>query len=333
MTPPALDSRIEAPARAGAADIERLPEFGFDLDDARSYRHWRERKLDERARRVEDLLVEVREPAALASAEREALLDRIARNNIALYRSPATQEGPQLPIALGRQLGLVRLDANWLADEDGISRIAVTANTEAGAPGGGRADFIPYTDHAIRWHTDGYYHPQARRIHGMILHCVRPALRGGETGLLDHELAYIALRDASPDAVRALMQPDAMTIPERAEAAGVARAAQSGPVFSVGGDGALHMRYTARTRSIAWHDDDATRAAVHLLNQVLAGAVQPAAPWILRLRMEPGMGLVGHNVLHERSAFSDDPAAPRLLYRARYLDRVTPPARPGAARS
>ena len=34
------------------------------------------------------------------------------------------------------------------------------------------------------------------------------------------------------------------------------------------------------------------------------------------------MGLVGHNVLHARTAFADDPAAPRLLLRARYLDRV-----------
>ena len=37
------------------------------------------------------------------------------------------------------------------------------------------------------------------------------------------------------------------------------------------------------------------------------------------------MGLVGHNVLHERSAFVDDPPRPRLLYRARYLDRVALP--------
>jgi hypothetical protein len=34
------------------------------------------------------------------------------------------------------------------------------------------------------------------------------------------------------------------------------------------------------------------------------------------------MGLVANNVLHDRSAFVDDPAHPRLLYRARYLDRV-----------
>jgi hypothetical protein len=40
------------------------------------------------------------------------------------------------------------------------------------------------------------------------------------------------------------------------------------------------------------------------------------------------MGLVGHNVLHDRTGFRDDPALPRLLYRARYLDRVQLPEPP-----
>jgi hypothetical protein len=42
----------------------------------------------------------------------------------------------------------------------------------------------------------------------MLLHCVRPAASGGVNRLLDPELAYIALRDAVPALVRALMQPD-----------------------------------------------------------------------------------------------------------------------------
>ena len=80
------------------------------------------------------------------------------------------------------------MDANWLADEDGISQIRVSQATD------GRGGFIPYTDRAIRWHTDGYYHPGERRIHGMILHCVRPALSGGVNALFDHEMAYLAMR-------------------------------------------------------------------------------------------------------------------------------------------
>jgi hypothetical protein len=56
---------------------------------------------------------------------------------------------------------------------------------------------------------------------------------------------------------------------------------------------------------------------VACLEALLAGG----AAQILALRLEAGMGIVAHNVLHDRSGFRDDPARPRLLYRARYLDR------------
>ena len=43
---------------------------------------------------------------------------------------------------------------------------------------------------------------------------------------------------------------------------------------------------------------------------------------MLRTRLAPGMGLVCNNVLHERSAFEDAPDRKRLLYRARYVERI-----------
>lgn len=291
----------------------------FDPDDDTAYRRWRAGKLAMRPRGVDELIVEVADPAALTPAERAALLQRCARCNMALYRSAQGGGDKAAALAVAAQLGLHRLDANWLADEDGVSSITISNASDE------RGGFIPYTDRAIRWHTDGYYHPQGRLIRGMVLHCVRPAREGGVSALLDHELAYIALRDALPQGLRALMADDAMTIPGREDDAGVARAAQGGPVFSVHArDGALHMRYTARTRSIVWKDDPATRQAVAFLERFLADD----NPDVLRLKLEAGMGIVANNVLHDRSAFTDDPAAPRLLYRARYLDRISPPEAP-----
>ena len=83
--------------------------------------------------------------------------------------------------------------------------------------------------------------------------------------------------------------------------------------------GNLHMRYTARTRSIEWKQDAATLAAVAALERLLASDT----PHIFKARLDPGMGLLCNNVLHDRSAFIDDPGQPpRLLYRARYLDRM-----------
>ena len=286
----------------------------FDLDQHEAYVRWRAAKLAAHPRRMEDLIVDVVDPRRLTTVERAALLDRCGRANMVVYRSRVTVEDKELPRLLGAQLGLHRLDANWLADEDGISSIAV-APEEGRGP---RGEFIPYTNKPIRWHTDGYYHPEARRIEGMILHCVRNAGEGGISQLADHEMVYLALRDANPEWVRALMAGDAMTIPERTDEQGVARPAQSGPVFYLRPDGGLQMRYTARTRSIAWKDDMVTREAVAHIEQLL-GSVQP---WIYRLLLQPGMGIVANNVPHERSAFTDDPARPRLLYRARYLDHV-----------
>ena len=290
----------------------------FDLGDDTSYQRWRACKLAQRPTSAAELIVDVADPLALQPAERSALLALLARSNMALYRSPVLAEDKALPLAVAAQLGMTQLDANWLADEDGISSIAISEAHD------GRGGFIPYTDRAIRWHTDGYYHPADRRICGMVLHCVRPAAGGGVNALMDPELAYIALRDANPAHIHALMQPTAMTIPAREDDDGVARAAQTGPVFAINADGSLHMRYTARTRSIEWAPDAATSAAVAALQALLDGA----SPHILRLRMEPGMGLVSHNVLHDRSAFEDDPASPRLLYRARFLDRAALPAWP-----
>jgi alpha-ketoglutarate-dependent taurine dioxygenase len=310
---------ITAPAPAPAGRPFALDDA---LDDEHAYRRWRAAKLADAPRNADALTVTVGDPTALTPAERAALLDRCARYNMVLYRSPAvaeTEAGHKtLTRELGRQLGLLRLDANWLADEDGISPITVRDGA------GAAAAFIPYTNRAIKWHTDGYYHPQARAIRGMILHCVRPAASGGCNRLLDHELAYIALRDADPAHVRALMADDAMTIPARTDDDGIARPAQAGPVFSVDAAGRLHMRYTARTRSIVWRDDAATRAAVAALEALLGGASPhvPHGAHVLRVRLDAGMGLVANNVLHDREAFIDDPQRPRLLYRARYLDRV-----------
>jgi len=81
----------------------------------------------------------------------------------------------------------------------------------------------------------------------------------------------------------------------------------------------LHMRYTARTRSIEWKNDSVTAEAVAFLESILAGN-----EYVIRHRMEPGQGLICNNVLHNRTAFSNDSESghSRLLYRARYYDRI-----------
>jgi alpha-ketoglutarate-dependent taurine dioxygenase len=283
----------------------------FALGETEAYRRWRERKLAAYPRRAEDLVVEVRDPRHLTDSEADKLRRVCAAANMAVYASPlADLADKDLVRRVGARMGLSRLQANPFADEDGIS--SLEAMPEKSARG-----YIPYSNRRLLWHTDGYYHPPAQRIRAFILHCVRPAAAGGENRLLDHEIAYLLLRDADPRYVEALSAPDAMTIPANEEDPSMRRAAQTGPVFSLDA-GALHMRYTARTRSIEWRADEATRAALERLNEIL----EAASPYVFTLRLAPGQGLVCNNVLHDRSAFTDAPGAGRLVYRARYLDRI-----------
>ena len=284
----------------------------FALDDKAAYERWRERKLAEAPASAGDLIVEVGDPRALSTAEHAALMARVRRCNMAIYAGAMLDEDTDIPRRLGEQFGLSRLDANWLAGEDGISEIRVFDD-------GTQKHYIPYTDRPIKWHTDGYYNSPEWQIRGMVLHCVRRAASGGENRLMDHEMAYLLLREESPEHIQALMQADAMIIPERVDEKDGVRPAQGGPVFSLDDGGNLHMRYTARTRSIAWKQDAATLAAVAALERLLN---QENMPHVFHAQLEPGMGLLCNNVLHDRAAFSDDPARPRLLYRARYLDRI-----------
>lgn len=285
----------------------------FDLNDDAAYAAWRERKLADHPRSLAELIVEVDDPRRLTTAEHDALADRVRRCNMAIYAARTRDDADkEIVMALGRAFGLSRLDHNPGADEDAVTSLQVSDDAR-------HTGYIPYSNRPIAWHTDGYYNAPDRQIRAMLLHCVRRARDGGENTLLDHEIAYLRLRDQNPAWIRALMSPDAMTIPAREDEAGIARLAQSGPVFSVDPqDGALHMRYTARTKSIEWKRDPAVAEAVAALVRLLD---EPSA-FRHRLVLEPGMGIVCNNVLHERSGFSDDAKAPRLLYRARYYDRV-----------
>ncbi len=296
------------------------PDSPFHLDNEAGYRAWRAAKLA-RAAACRPAPVAIADPWRPDPAALARLQAALAAHNFALYALPAGASVDKAwLLGFARRFGLVRLDSNLCADEDSVSALRVVRE---GRP----RDYIPYSDRPLNWHTDGYYNPPAQRIRSFVLHCVQQAARGGGNGLIDHERLYIALRDRDPQLVRALMAPDAMTIPANREGGRLLRPRQSGPVFSVDPlTGCLHMRYTARTRHIAWRDDPATRAATAALRELLA---DPAL--VTRWRLQPGQGLLANNVLHCRDGFRDAPGQRRLLLRARFFDRIRPAAPAGAA--
>lgn len=306
--------------------MNMLQNSPFVVGNDDGYLQWRELKLASYPESVSELRVEIGDLLRLTVEEQQALLARCRKTNMVVYvaRSAESMIDKEVLRSFGRQLGLQHLDPNMLADDDGITSLEVI-------PGKLQRGYIPYSDRRLLWHTDGYYNSGDHQIRAMLLHCVRPAAEGGENGLLDPEIAYLLLRDRDPRYIEALMANDVMTIPANIETDEVERPAQAGPVFSVlPADGSLHMRYTARTRSIEWKHDALTQEAVAALEELL----DSHSTYIFRYKLQAGEGLLCNNVLHNRTAFTaesvdaDNDQPGRLLYRARYYDRI---ARTGLA--
>ena len=285
------------------------PPAWLDLDNDREFGPWRDWKHALYPATLEQLTVELEDASRPGAAELERMRALLLRYNMVIYRTPDTTENKALPLALGKQLGLRTLDSNLGAGPDAVTEIRIKHS-------GVHGRYIPYTDRPLSWHTDGYYNRLDRQIRAMALHCVRPAKSGGENELLDHEMAYLYLRELNPDYIAVLSAPGVMTIPANEVDGRVERPAQAGPVFSIDPNGHLHMRYTARKRNIEWQDTPLVREAVAALESLFASD----CPWILRGALAAGEGLICNNILHNRRSFEDDPESPRLLYRLRYYE-------------
>lgn len=286
----------------------------FDLSNDLAYRAWREQKLANYPKSPEELVVHIDDPLNVSASEQLAIMSLLQKTNMCLYQVAEPGKVDKAVIkSLAAKFGYIQLDANICADEDSISSLETKDS-------GRHAGYIPYSNKKISWHTDGYYNQPENTIRGMILHCVNNAPVGGENQLLDQDILYIHLRDESSDYIRALMDMRALTIPPNDEV-GAERAAQTGPVFSLDKKtNRLHLRYTARTRSIQWDDNPALNKALEAITFYL----ESDGSYIFRHKLRPGQGVLCNNVLHNRAAFEegDTASSKRLLYRARYYDCV-----------
>lgn len=304
-----------SPGRRGAPAQNASP---FALENEAAYRRWRKRKLAAFRKELEDAAkpVAVADPKRLSGKEITAITERCRRRNFAFYRLDGDVNKPALK-QFWKQLGLHTLISNPCADEDGVSRVTPTPD----------ARYIPYTTRRLNWHTDGYYSAEEEEVRAFAMHCVHPAGRGGENQFFDPEILYILLRDENPSYVEALMHPDALTVPRdteettSADGPRAAREARRAPVLTLHRtSGDVVMRYTERQRYVVWRKDDATAAARAFIQDVL----QTAGEYHVRRRLSGGEGVICNNVLHNRTgfAFKSGNAPRRLLYRARYRERL-----------
>lgn len=281
--------------------------------DPAAISRWCDARREAYAARGDGPWIEIADPCNLRTAERDAIASRCARFNLALYRFAGARNDPDALSAFAGTMGLERRDRTLGADRRGIALVRVLRNT----PG---PEMIPFTSRALKWHTDGYYNPPGHSVRAVVMHCAAPAASGGETTLLDPDLVYAAMHERDPALVEALAHPCAMTIPPHEAGGKTIRSARTGPVFRFLDDPPhLHMRYTARTRSVSWRPDTATHRAV----AALQAAVASLSICYVRVRFEAGEGVICNNVLHCRTAFADGEDSRRTILRIRSFDPVS----------
>ena len=252
--------------------------------------------------------VDIADPSALNHQELTELRERILVANFAHYRC-AESASDTAVLEFCRQVGLQTIHPSEVTG--GLKRIQVSYDS--------KARYIPYTNSELNWHTDGYYYPKSNPVRAMLLHCVRPARKGGATELINHEIVYALLAQKNPEYIAALSRADVMTIPANMQAPDGPREAQSGPVFWQGPD-RIYMRYTTRRHNILWRQDPLSHEAVEALVELL----KQRTALMFHHQLRASEGVLSNNTPHRREPFheSTEKDQGRLFYRGRFHDSI-----------
>jgi hypothetical protein len=281
----------------------------FDLGTQDDYLKWRDEKLAAYPRNVGGLVVELGDMTAITPTEKGKILETVELANMCVYTAGSAALEMNSMLALGQQLGVTHTDKSRRhSQSDELTDSGILNQA------------IPFSTRHCNWHTDATYYGSDQTIQALFLLCKRPAVEGGSNKVLDHEVLYIQLRDKDPGALEVLMNRDCFNY--RNPATGEIDIHRGGKVFWTNADGQLCHRFSFRKTDMAWSEESDVDAARKALESLISGESE----YVIEGRLEPGMGLVSNNVLHTREKLvdSDDAANKRLLFRARFYDRVNP---------
>ena len=283
------------------------------LDNSDDYKYWRDEKLANAVNSIKGCVVGIDNPYELTPTEKSKIQQLCWHNNFALFEISVQENPADAIVQLNRQFGLVDYDQHLYVQNDGLAYI--TQNNKQS-----QTEFIPYTDKAIGWHTDGYYNAINNRVRAFSLFCVTPASIGGTNQWIDPQMVYILLKEDNADVVAALTHSQAMTIPAHIVDGVSRRETSVGPIFFMDDStDELSMRYTQRKRNIEFHHSTEVKDAVKRLDKLLA--IKTIHHF--EHTMSANQGLICNNVVHNRTVFTDNPNQPRLLLRGRYSNRIS----------
>lgn len=263
---------------------------------------WAAQKENNIPKNINEISVEIKDINRATKNEISKIKSTLDKFNSCLYRSNRDLESNSCLLDFAKAVGMKTFDCNNIEANE-ISTISSIKNENV--------QYIPYTNKALNWHTDGYY--DKKPLFSWLLHCINPADDGGENYLLDHELAmreYVL----SYDDIEVLMNKRAITIPE---SQGSNRSELSTYIFSFDNDyEKLHMRFSMRKENIKMSDN--TFTAMSKLTDVIENN---CSKYSINYKLSKNEGILSNNILHGRNSFKDDKVQRKLL-RIRSYERL-----------
>ena len=263
---------------------------------------WAAQKENNIPKNINEISVEIKDINRATKNEISKIKSTLDKFNSCLYRSNRDLESNSCLLDFAKAVGMKTFDCNNIEANE-ISTISSIKNE--------KIQYIPYTNKALNWHTDGYY--DKKPLFSWLLHCINPADDGGENYLLDHELAmreYVL----SYDDIEVLMNKRAITIPE---SQGSNRSELSTYIFSFDNDyEKLHMRFSMRKENIKMSDN--TFTAMSKLTDVIENN---CSKYSITYKLSKNEGILSNNILHGRNSFKDDKVQRKLL-RIRSYERL-----------
>ena len=244
---------------------------------------------------INDLKVSISDINHVSKTEISQIKQKLTKFNCCIYASGTDLDDNSKIMRFAQSLGMRTFDSHNI-DDSAISTISANKDEN-------NIRYIPYTNKGLNWHTDGYY--DSKPIFSWLLHCIEPALSGGENFLLDHELAireYILKYDD----IIYLTNNETFSIPTDEVAK---REITSNYVCDMNNEyKKLHMNFSMRKENIIVNKN--SESAMSKLIKIIK---EDCKKYHLTYKLSKSEGIVSNNILHGRNAFKDGQVMRKIL--------------------
>ena len=270
---------------------------------SKEFRVWAAEKLANTPSNINDIKIDLKDINDVQSDEIDKIKTLMHKYNCCVYSSRSELKSKEHLVNFAQSLGMITYDKNNI---DNNAVCSITRNKLNDQKG-----YIPYTDKALNWHTDGYY--DQKPIYSWLLHCMTPAEEGGENRLLDHELV-IRQYVLKHDDIDLLEKDNAFTIPGNDD---VGRLDTKSYVCSNKNKyKKLHMKFSMRKDNIKLNEK--VRAAMIKMKDIIN---DDCKEYYLTYKLLKNEGIISNNILHGRNSYRDGENM-RQIFRIRSYERI-----------